>query len=268
MLARGYDAPMPDIDPSEAAAALVAGGVAGPHRSHPRSATVAKIHSMLADDVEARFGIPGIESHSPQQVIDALGELTGCSTDLNDRLGDDTIDPRRTVAAIGASAERLAAEAARGSRLLCVTGHPTGLLEHHIRVLDAYRIAGGKVVTPFESERFAPRAEIRYVGGVGMLCDGARLLHTHSSAPMEALLERSERPDLVLGDHGFAGAAIAAGIPVIAIMDINDPALAVAHADGAAVLVIPMDDNRPPRLYEPSWRIFEGVLGGAPAAAL
>jgi hypothetical protein len=45
-------------------------------------------------------------------------------------------------------------------------------------------------------------------------------------------------------------------------MDINDPALAVASAEGRDVVIIPMDDNRPPRLYEPSWTIFEYVLGG------
>jgi hypothetical protein len=28
------------------------------------------------------------------------------------------------------------------------------------------------------------------------------------------------------------------------------------------VAVVPMDDNRAPRLYEPAWTIFERVLGG------
>jgi hypothetical protein len=38
--------------------------------------------------------------------------------------------------------------------------------------------------------------------------------------------------------------------------------LAVAWAEGKAVMIIPMDDNRPPRLYEPSWLLFEQVLAG------
>jgi hypothetical protein len=50
-------------------------------------------------------------------------------------------------------------------------------------------------------------------------------------------------------------------------MDINDHALAVAWAtrggpDATDVLIVPMDDNRPPRLYEPSWMLFEDVLEG------
>jgi hypothetical protein len=66
----------------------------------------------------------------------------------------------------------------------------------------------------------------------------------------------------VLGDHGFAGAAIERSVVTIAVMDINDPALAVAWAEGKDVMIVPMDDNRPPRLYEPSWLLFEQVLAG------
>jgi hypothetical protein len=105
--------------------------------------------------------------------------------------------------------------------------------------------------------------QLRYIGGVGCLSDWGNLRHTHSSEAMEIVLDSGgEWPDVVLGDHGFAGAAIERGIATIAVMDINDPALAVAWAERRDMLVIPMDDNRPPRLYEPSWTLFEQVLGG------
>jgi hypothetical protein len=77
---------------------------------------------------------------------------------------------------------------------------------------------------------------------------------------MEAILEEEPWPDIVLGDHGYAGAALERGIPAVAVMDINDPALAVAHGEGKDVVVIPMDDNRAPRLYKPVWKLFEHVL--------
>lgn len=214
-------------------------------------------------DPDASFGLTGLSRYSASEVLGFLSEMTGCSPDVADLDGEDTIDPDRTVGAIAEAARCLAVEAERGARLLAVTGHPTGLLEHHIRVLDAYRRAGGMTIRPREAERHlwpGRRAEVRYVGDVGCLCDGASLLHTHSSDAMEALLESRPWPDVVLGDHGFAGAAIERGIRTIAVMDINDPALAVAWAERAEAIVIPMDDNRPPRLYEPSWRIFEEVL--------
>ena len=39
-------------------------------------------------------------------------------------------------------------------------------------------------------------------------------------------------------------------------MDINDPALAVAWAAKKDVVIIPMDDNRPPRHYESAWQLI------------
>ncbi|HEX2295617.1 MAG TPA: phosphatase [Actinomycetota bacterium] len=254
----------PDL--SQTADALVAAGITGPHQSHSRHNNISKINAMLEGDPDGSFGISGLDKYSATEVLGFLAELTGCSDDIEDDCEFDTLDPSRTVAGIVAAARRLRDEATRGSALLAATGHPTGMLEHHIRVVDAYRRAGGKVLLLREDENLSPRPgkhlEVRYNGGVGCLADWGQLRHTHSPLAMEMLLEAEPWPDVVLADHGFAGAAIERGIPAIAVMDINDPALAVASAEGRDVVVIPMDDNRPPRLYEPSWTIFEYVLGG------
>ena len=76
-------------------------------------------------------------------------------------------------------------------------------------------------------------------------------MHSHGHRAMDMMIEQASRVDLVVADHGYAGAAINAGIPVIALMDTNDPALALAHRLGADVLIIPMDDNRPLGAYLP-----------------
>jgi ribosomal protein S2 len=63
---------------------------------------------------------------------------------------------------------------------------------------------------------------------------------------MQLMLDDARRlPDLVIADHGFAGEAINRGIPTVAIMDTNDPGLAVAKKLGANVIIVPMNDNRP-----------------------
>lgn len=248
---------------SEVKEALVAAGICGPHQSHSRDNNISKIHAMLEGDEDGSFGLSGLDKYSAHEILEFLAEVTGCSPDIAVLDGVDTIDPELTVRGIVAAAEKLAHEARRGSLLLVTTGHPTGLLEHHIRVADAYRAAGGKLLLLREEESFTiarRQAEVRYIGGVGCLADWGQLKHTHASSAMEALLEAEPWPDVVLGDHGFAGAAIERGISTIAVMDINDPALAVAWAEGREVTLVPMDDNRPPRLYEPSWRIFEEVL--------
>lgn len=261
---------MSEITLAEAAAALAEAGICGRHRSHTRADKLSKVRALVAGDGDASFGLSGMTSLTPAEVLGYLAELTGCSSDPGDAAGYDELDPARTVAGIVAAGRRLAAAAARGDLLLAVTGHPTGLLEHHLRVCDAYRRAGGKLLLLREDEDLSPwrgrRIEVRYLGGVGCEADGANLKHTHAPTAMELLLEGRPWPDLVLGDHGFAGAAIERGIPTIAFMDINDPALAAAWGRAADVTVVPLDDNRPPRLYEPSWRLIGQLIGGSEPA--
>lgn len=247
----------------EAKEALVTAGITGPHKSHSRHNAITNIRALVAGDPDKLFGMPAPADYTPSDVLGFLAELTGCSPDIEDTSGSDTIDPELTVRAIAVAARRLAEYAAQGARLCIVTGHPTGLLEHHVHIARAYREAGGTVGLLGEDRRFSfgpGRAEVRYTAGVGCLGDGASLKHTHAADCMEAMLESGPYPDLVFGDHGFAGAAISRGIPAIAVMDINDPALAVAHAESRDVTVIPMDDNRLPRLYRPSWELFVHAL--------
>ena len=248
--------------------ALVAAGITGPHRSHARRSTIQKIHKLRDGDPDTTFGLSGVESHSPQEVMSFMAALTGCPGDINDFACDDLIDPDLTVGGIVAAALRLRDAAAAGATLLVATGHPTGMLEHHIRVVDAYVSAGGKLLRSREGEQVPIGSkmrvrEIRYTGGVGCLADWGQLLHTHKPDAMETILEVEPWPDLVLADHGFAGAAIERGIPTIAVMDINDHALAVAHGKGRDVTIVPMDDNRLPHLYEPSWSLIGEIVSGA-----
>ena len=243
--------------------ALVASAVVGPHQSHSRRDNLRKIDALVSGEEDASFGLSTVRMHSSDEVLGWLSELTGCSPDPRDTEGADTMDPERTINAVTRAAERLRAEASRGASLLAATGHPTGLLELYIRVTDIYRAAGGKIVRLKEERKFpfgSGLGEMRYVGDVACLARGASLMHTHSALPMEAMLEEEPWPDIVLGDHGFAGAALERGIPAIAVMDINDPALAVAWGEGKDVIVIPMDDNRPQRHYEPITDLFEAVF--------
>lgn len=257
------------ISRQQLAEALVAAGVSGPHQSHTRSNAIGNLHACIEGDPDKCFGLSGLTTLTIDEVLGAMADLTGCSPDALELAGYDTIDPARTIAGAIAAAERLRDEARRGATLLTCTGHPTGVMEMYVRIVDAFREAGGKVLRLREEERLEGigkgYSEVRYVGGVGCLADWGQLKHTHSAAPMQKLLEGEVVPDLVLGDHGWAGAAIERGIPTIAIMDINDPALAAAWLKRRDVLIVALDDNRPPRAYEPLWELFEHVIGGGPA---
>lgn len=262
---------MPNIALEQVKAELLNARITGPHASHTRLNNLSNLAKCVSGDPEYCFGISGSTLVSEQTVLGYLAELTGCSDDLSDHAGCDTMDPDRTVAGMVAAATRLRDAARSGATLLAATGHPTGMLEHYIRIVDAFRGAGGKILYLREDERFSTgrkgkEAEVRYVGGVGCFADWGSLRHTHSSEPMEFLLEADPWPDLVLGDHGFAGAAIERDIPTIAIMDINDPALAIAWGEGKDVSIVPLDDNRPPRLYEPASRLYEQIISGTNGA--
>ncbi len=69
---------------------------------------------------------------------------------------------------------------------------------------------------------------------------------------MEAVLAALPAPpDLVVADHGWAGAAGQAGIDTVGFADCNDPALFVGEAEGRVLSCVPLDDNVDPRHYPP-----------------
>jgi hypothetical protein len=71
-------------------------------------------------------------------------------------------------------------------------------------------------------------------------------------AILDALASAGEPPpDLVVADHGWAGAAGQAGVTAVGFADSNDPALFVGEAEGTVAVSVPLDDNVEPHLYAP-----------------
>ena len=58
-------------------------------------------------------------------------------------------------------------------------------------------------------------------------------------------------PDLVIADHGWAGAAGEAGVETVGFADSNDPGLFVGEAEEKIAVTVPLDDNVLPRYYRP-----------------
>lgn len=142
--------------------------------------------------------------------------------------------------------------------MLFATGHPTGLLAVHLPLARLALECGASLLTPAEGWAYSgsgfgrPR-RIRYLGDVAMLDEKGAFVHTHDAAPMEHMLAElgAARPDLVIADHGWAGAAGEAGVPTVAFADSNDPGLFVGEAEGKIEVVVPLDDNVLPRYYTP-----------------
>ena len=140
---------------------------------------------------------------------------------------------------------------------MLATGHPTGLtfLYHQLAVELARR--GARILILGAGLRWRDAGldhdwSIEHYDGVAMLGDGRVPRHTHKPDAMERLLAEG-RPHLVFADHGFAGAAIEAGVETISIADVNDTALLVAKAQGRTEHVLVFDDHVDPNAY---WPVF------------
>jgi hypothetical protein len=138
------------------------------------------------------------------------------------------------------------------------TGHPGALLLYYLELARWAQELGGEVLTAKARGRYEKGISLDWAGPVGTLGDGAGLFHTHSPEPMRDVLREVGAVDLVVADHGFAGAAIAAGVPTVTVMDTNDPALAVVAGRGADVTVVSMDDNRPLNSYAATLGVLKG----------
>jgi hypothetical protein len=247
----------------ELAEALLAGQVAGEVTSHDRHNVRWKIKRLVRGDPDLLFGLSGLDGLSANEVLALVADEAGFDPDPLLRDDPVPIRPERVLAACEAAGRRLARAAEQGERVVLATGHPAGLLLLYVAVGELLGDGGAKLLRPADGMAWREldhHREIRYFHGVASLTDRASTLHTHRSDPMERMLEEAQ-PDLVFADHGFAGAAIQAGIDTVSIADINDPALVVAKARGRTETVIVMDDNVRPDDY---WPCFQTIASQFP----
>jgi hypothetical protein len=244
---------------------LVAQRIAG-HVATTRENNLGNFRKFADRVPQYLFGIEPSGSWTFAEVLDLMAERCGVSPDAAYREGVDYIDPELTVLRLEAMAARLREAAELQQRVILATGHPTGLLAVHLEVARALAGAGCPLLMPaagwsYEIQRFPgyrERREIRYVGGVAMLAGHGALHHTHAPQAMVAMLEAARAsgddeqwPQLVVGDHGWAGAAGQAGVDAVGFADSNDPALFVAEVEGKVLVTVPLDDNVAPHLYAP-----------------
>jgi hypothetical protein len=225
------------------------------------------------------FGLAPLKTWTLAQVLAVMAERVGIDADPARSAGTDVIDPHKTQRALERMRDRLRLAARRRERVIVATGHPAGIIEVHLAVAAALRAAGCELLQPAAGAPFASPGRydgremalaVRYIGGVAVAAERSiALWHTHSPDGMRAMLAELEQrgeapPDLVVADHGFAGAAAAAGLDVVSFADSNDPALFVGEAEGRVSVTVPIDDNVQPHHYWPvSEFLLDGVIGSA-----
>jgi len=219
---------------------------------------------MAAREPNYLFGLEPVGRWSFDDVLAVMAQRCGVSPDPEHRSGQDTIDPDLTLNRLDAMAERIALAASRRERVLVATGHPHGLRSVHDAMAAVLRDAGCSSLAPAAGWRHPAGTPygsddhvIKYIdSGVAVMSSKLALHHTHSPEPMRAILAAlaaagEPPPDLVVADHGWAGAAGQAGVDAVGFADCNDPALFVGEAEGTVAVCVPLDDNVAPHLYEP-----------------
>jgi hypothetical protein len=259
----------PDRYPEALRDHLVDSRLAGRVDTSPAE-SLANCRKLLAGNPEYTFGMSDWRDAELDEVVDAVASLCGEPAVASPHGGPGWIDPDASIDAIATHRARLEEVARRRGRVLLVTGHPTGLLPHYQGIARTLADVGCAILTPRDDGRFLlgeRPARLRYLDGVATVMEGADLVHTHRSDPAGFILDtlegRGDLPDLVLGDHGLAGAAIERGIPTLSIADVNDPALPLAQARGRTDAVLPIDDNLRPALFEPVTRTMLAGLAAA-----
>jgi histidinol phosphate phosphatase hisN-like protein len=240
--------------------ALVEGEVAGT-ATHPLDNVRANALMLIDGDPDKLFGLSGLPgSFDLDGILDLVAAGAGAPIDREARYGPVEIAPEPILEACEALGDRLSRAAADHERVVLATGHPVGLalLYHAIDRLLLDR--GAEVLRPADGERWRDRHLshdwfIDHWGNVGMLTDGREPRHTHRPDAMLRMLDAG-RPDLVVADHGFAGAAIESGVETLSIADVNDPALILAKAQGRTDVVVVMDDHVGPDAY---WPCFQAI---------
>ncbi len=244
------------MDRSTLAQALEAGRITG-EVATPRENNLSHIHRFLAQERQFDFGVELARDWDYDSVFALMVERCGLRPDAEFVEGVDTISTEACIAALERLAEAVGEVTRSGGRILFATGHPAGLLPVHMAIARAAKSAGAVIDT---QDHFIPVPEIggdvRQIGDVWTWHQHGGSPHTHLAEPMHALLNDfaargGSSPDLVVADHGWAGAASSRGLRTIGYADCNDPALFVAEAQGQVEATIPLDDDVVPNLYAP-----------------
>lgn len=245
------------VDRKELERELLAGGVAGT-ATHPIDNVRGNIQKLLDHDPDKEFGLTGLqEGMTLDRVLGLVERAAGVPIDRGARFGPVDIRARSIVDASLAAGGRLARASENGETIVFATGHPTGLAYLYHELASELARRGASILVLGRGVRWRePGLDhdwfIEHHDGVAMLSDGRAPRHTHKPDAMERMLAEG-RPDLVFADHGFAGAAIEAGVETISIADVNDTALLVAKEQGRTEHVLVFDDHVDPNAY---WPVF------------
>jgi hypothetical protein len=170
------------------------------------------------------------------------------------------IDPTNTLDSFAIARDRIVEVARDGGTLAFATSRPASLLGVYRALAATAARAGGAVLDAAQTSLVdGDGRRLWWLEGVAAVTDGRNLLAYDGIAAADELFFVLPRPDVVVADGWFAGAALSAGLEVVASVDLDAVALAVAAWRGMAIRVVPLDQSRPPQAYLPLLEALDEV---------
>nr|WP_209044262.1 phosphatase [Brevibacterium marinum] len=232
----------------------------------PRENNLSHIHRFLAHERQFDFGVELPRDWDFDSVLALMIDRAGLRPDKKFLEGVDTISTEACIDALNRMATVIGDVARAGGEILFASGHPAGLLPVHMAIAAAAASHGARISRQTNAVPVPGiGGDCRQINRVWIWHQHGGSPHTHLAEPMHALLDDitcrgGSVPDLVVADHGWAGAAASRGLRTVGYADCNDPALFVAEAQGTIEVTVPLDDDVVPHLYEP---LIEFVLDRA-----
>lgn len=243
---------------------LLRSGITGEIRSHGAKTNLESVKRVTKEDPYVTFGIQVVHQAVRRremtytQAVDIVAASLGTTGERFRQDGPGYIDPRLTAERFGQMLDVIDEVAAANGRFLVATAHPGSMVTYYSKLIAYITDRGGQVYRAPQPFKIAEYRWIDQIHGIHILSDEGNLLHTHDGAGFWQFLEHMPSlPDVVLADHGYAGAAINHGLKTIAIHDVDDPGIPLAAHLGADVLPIPMNDNQ---LNLPTAAALQAVL--------
>jgi hypothetical protein len=250
--------------PDKLRASLLKSGITGEISAHGSTTNITAINRMLKNDPYVTFGIDVVKDavvakqFTQGQMIEVMADALGTPSARFRKDGPGYIDPQLTASRLSEMIDQVTTAARKHSVFLVATAHPGSLTSYYFKLIDYIISNGGRVYRAPHLVKVADYRWIDQIGGVHILSDQGGLLHTHDAIGFSKFLAQLDTlPDIVLADHGYAGAAMNAHIRTIAIHDVDDPGIPLAAHLGEDVLTIPMNDNQ---LNMPTASALQAIL--------
>jgi hypothetical protein len=230
--------------------------VAGRSARFTRDDALRTARAVVHGDDSSLLGVPTFTNLTMSHVNAAIEMVYGWD-------GEGTrarIDPTNTLDGFDIARDRIVEVARAGGTLAFATSRPASLSGvYRALVATAVRAGGAVLDAPQSSLVDGDGRRLWWSDGVAAVTDGRNLLAYDGIAAADELLFVLPRPDLVVADGWFAGAALATGLEVVASVDLDAVALAVAAWRGMAIRVVPLDQGQPPQAYLPLLEALDEV---------